>query len=143
MNGFLEALMFVLSVSPQYPTPTEHHIESLVIQYAPLEEIRARFGVGMFAVYLNSGFIIRAQDCLIAEEDTSVGKFCKSTLAHELTHWLDHINQGWPQTCEALQAAERRGYVMQKRAEMTWYGYMPSGLRMPLVGCVERGDIGS
>ena len=131
----LQTLAFVLALNPQYPPPTEHQIDALEIRYAPRTEIQANYGGSKFAVYLRSGAIIRSAECLDAASNPRIEKLCKSTLAHELTHWLDHINLGWPETCKARINAERRGYRAQMRYEQRKFGSLVSRPRMPWIKC--------
>ena len=138
MSGVIEtlhALAFVLAINPQYPTPTEYEVDALEIRYAPRAQIQANYGNSTFAVYLRSGAIVRADECLDVPREPKVDKLCKSTLAHELTHWLDHINLGWPDTCTAMLNAERRGYRTQMRYEQRKFGSLVSNPRMPWLRC--------
>lgn len=135
MNGFAEALAFALTFNPHYLPPSEHHLNDLVVEYISRDEMRAQYGGGRFALYLRTGTIIRAEACRDEKPSNVIETVCKSTLAHELTHWLDHMYVGWPETCEKFKLAESHAYYVQMQVELREFRYIVSGSRMPRIDC--------
>ena len=135
MNGFIEALTFALAINHQYQPPTEYIVDQLVIEYAPHAEIQSQYGSKKYAIYHRSGTIVRAQECQDENLSDIAKTICTSTLAHELVHWLDHMYQGWPETCEDVRTAESRAYYVQMHYELRQVRYVASGSRMPRIQC--------
>ena len=118
MYGFLEALAFALAINHQYHPPIEYMVDQLSIQYIPRADIQTQYGQKKYAIYHRSGTIVRAQECKDNDISGIPKAICDSTLAHELVHWLDHIYQGWPETCEEVRSAESRAYYVQMHYEL-------------------------